>query len=110
MELQSFEKALNADSKTLRQSRVANFVKNAESDATLLIQQKEREVREMEDRLSTLLDLGEDTTISIAQKVQKVDTKQLMEEIYQLSVDIEYAKMDLEIMKKVNKQLFPEKQ
>ena len=64
----------------------------------------------MEDKLSTLLDLGEDTTVSIAQKVQKVDTKQLMEEIYQLSVDIEYAKMDLEIMKKVNKQLFPEKQ
>lgn len=109
MELQSFEKALNADAKTLRQSRVANFVENAKSDAILLIQQKERAIREMEDKLSNLLDLGEDTTISIAQKVQNVNTKDMMAQIYQLSVDIELARQDLEIMRKVHSQLFPEK-
>jgi hypothetical protein len=110
MNLQSFEKALNASAADLRQTRVSNFVKNAKADADLLIQTKERTIRQMEDRLSSLLDLGEDNTMSIAKKVQNVNTNQLMSKIYQLSVDIELAKQDLEIMKKVNAQLFPEKE
>lgn len=107
MELQSFKKSLNASTKELKEVRVLNFVKEAKMNADLFIQEKEREIMEKESRLAQLLDLGESTTVSISQKLRDIDSKKLMAEVYQLTIDIDDAKRELKIMTETRDSLFP---
>lgn len=107
MDIKPFSVALNASAAELRKSRVANFVQNAKSDAELILKDKERSIRDMEDKLARLLDLGEDQTISIASKIKDIDTKEMMKEVYQLGVDIELERQDLKIMQDLFNSLFP---
>lgn len=74
-------------------------------NADLFIQEKEREIMEKESRLAQLLDLGESTTVS--QKLIDIDSKKLMAEVYQLTIDIDDAKRELKIMTETRDSLFP---
>lgn len=60
---------------------------------------------EKESRLAQLLDLGESTTVS--QKLIDIDSKKLMAEVYQLTIDIDDAKRELKIMTETRDSLFP---
>lgn len=62
---------------------------------------------EKESRLAQLLDLGESTTVSISQKLRDIDSKKLMAEVYQLTIDIDDVKRELKIMIETRDSLFP---
>lgn len=106
----SFLQNLDVDSKELKTKRISSFVADAEAHSQSIIAQKEMQLRELQNQLDKVMDLGDDTTLSIANRVSKANPMQTMATIHDLSIKIKTVEDDLKIMKETHESLFPKKE
>ena len=69
---------------------------------------KEMELRDLEKKLERTMDLGDDTTVSIASRISKADPKEVVRDIFNLRIQIKAVKEDLNEMREAYTEYFPE--
>lgn len=106
----SFLENLDIDSKELKTKRISNFVLDAQAHSETIIRTKEVELRNLENQLERVMDLGDDTTLSIANRVSKADPRETMVKIFKLKIEIKQVKEDLEVLRATHNELFPTKE
>lgn len=104
----SFLKNLNITNAELKTKRVSSFVDDARDNAKMFITMKEMELRELEKKLERTMDLGDDTTMSIANRISKADPKEVVKDIFNLRIQIRDVKADLDEMRAAYSEYFPE--
>lgn len=104
----SFLKNLNVTNAELKTKRVSSFVEDARDNAKMFITMKAMELRDLEKKLERTMDLGDDTTMSIANRISKADSKEVVREIFNLRIQIKDTKEDLAEMRKAYNDYFPE--
>lgn len=104
----SFLKNLNVSTQELKTKRVSSFVADARDNAKMFITMKEMELRNLEKKFEQTMDLGDDTTTSIANRISKADAKQVVKDMLNLRIQIRDTKADLEEMRAAFAEYFPE--
>ena len=106
--MSSFLKNLNVTSSELKTRRVSSFVYDARDNAKMFITMKEMELRDLEKKLERTMDLGDDTTLSIANRISKANPKEIVRDIFNLRIQIKAVKEDLNEMRQAYAEYFPE--
>lgn len=107
MNKQSFFDTLNLSNDALKTQRIQRFVADASDFSEMLIKKKEMQVREIENAIEKASDLGDDTTLSIANRVSNTNAKELMVQLHTLNFQLSLAQQELEVMRAYHTELFP---
>lgn len=104
----SFLKNLNVSNAELRTKRISSFVEDTRDNAKMFITTKKMELRDLEKKLERTMDLGDDTTTSIANRISHADSKEVSRNIFTLCIQIKQVKDDLAVMEEAYNEYFPE--
>lgn len=104
--MQQLKKQLNLSAEDLREVRVSNFCETAQSNALSQILSLQNEIRNLISRRESLLDLNDDSTTTIANKLRGVDSEELMQSVFDLGFSIREKERRLSAMKEDYEILF----
>lgn len=104
----NLQKRLNVSTADLKEKRVSNFVDSAKSESESVIRAHEQKIRELENELENVMDLGDDTTLSIANRISKTNPLAFIRRIHELKLEIHDQKETLALIKATHDELFSE--
>lgn len=103
----SLKSILGADHAALKEQRVERACASLELESRAIVDANQAVVNQIKEKIAKLLDLGEYNTQAIAQRLETIDSKKLMNEYYELVVELDAREYNLELIKKHHNALFP---
>lgn len=97
--MKNLKQQLNLSADALREVRVCNFCETAEANAKMLISEQECKIRNLKSKRENILDLGDDSTTAIAQKITRINSRELMEDVFEIGYEIRMEEIKLASMK-----------
>lgn len=103
----SFEKMIGANAESLRETRVKNTVRNAESASRQKVEAAKQEFRNMQAKFEDLVDLGATNTMDIATHLKGFNAEKFVSELYPLAVEMAIKAKEVAVVVNVHNMLFP---
>lgn len=106
--MKDLKSMIGANAEQLAEARVDNFCVNFKESAQDFIRDIRRKIRERNCKMEDLLDLGPENSQDLASNLKAKDAKSIVNQIFNLNIEIADLKMQLNEALKLYKTLFPD--
>lgn len=106
--MESFQKIIGANEKSLRETRVKNTVRNAEAASRQRVEAEKQKFRNLQSQLEDLLDLGATNTMDIATHLKGFNADEFVDRLYPTVLKMAIKAREVAIMIGVHNTLFPD--